>query len=114
MRALALLVLVLGCSSSPLAREADDNNANEPESIPAESVPEARECSESLSLSCKVSYETCLAKDANGCANLSMCIKRCSVASCAQDCGGFWAISPEARDYYACLASGFEACFAKD
>lgn len=103
---------MLGCSSSPLPPEARDSAADDhaanPEPPPP---PPANDCSEALNLSCKADYEHCLAKDPNGCANLNMCFQRCSEASCAYECGQYWAISSEARDYYACLAEGFAACF---
>lgn len=110
-------LLVLGCSSSPLSREAGDDAVDQREPAPREEAPEPPEvpaCRESLSRSCRETYEYCLAKDANGCANLDMCFRRCTALSCARDCGAYWAISPEARDYYACLADGFEACFSED
>ncbi len=110
----ALFLLVVGCASSPLPPEDRDSAAQPPAANPAPPPPAlANDCSEALSLSCKSDYEHCLAKDPNGCANLNMCFQRCSDAACADECGQFWAISFEARDYYACLADGFEACFTE-
>jgi hypothetical protein len=109
-----LWLLVLGCSSSRLSPDARDSAADEPEASSHQDAPEPRECGESLSRACHESYERCLPKDPNGCANLNLCFKRCSALSCAQDCGGYWAISPEAREFFACLTSDMDACFDED
>jgi len=114
---LALLSLGLACSSSPVPAEDLDPTADEPEPEPETetgadgSGSASRECTQCMTSVCSAKYQLCLPKDPNGCANLGLCIARCSVASCMYECGGNWAISPEANDYYSCVSSGCAECF---
>ena len=109
-----LAALLVGCSSAPLDTPQRDSATSEPGPIQeasADAPVASLECTQCLTRECKGTYDRCLPKDPNGCANLNLCIRRCSAVSCMYDCGGNWAVSPEAVEYYSCVVSGCDACF---
>lgn len=110
---LGIFPLLLACSSGSLTPSDGDSPTADDETQPSEHETEmnARHCSECMNSTCSEPYQRCLPKDPNSCANLNVCIKRCTVASCAYDCGGHWAVSPEATEFYSCVSDGCEACF---